>query len=143
MIVGWPGATPVTIPDVPTVASAVLLLLHAPPPASVKVLVKPTHTVAVPEIADGSGLTVIVLVIIQPEADVYVIRGLPLATPVTTPVADATVASVILLLLHVPPDGVEFNVVVAATHSTAVPVIAVGIALTLTACVIKQPVANE
>ena len=63
----------------------------------------------------------------------------PAIAPVTTPVAGFIVA-LLLLLLHVPPAGVEFKVVVDPTHTTNVPVIAVGFILTVTGAVIKQPV---
>jgi hypothetical protein len=58
-MVAVPDATPVTIPEAePTVATVVVLLAHAPPPASVSDVVRPTHTLAVPVIEDGSGLIV-------------------------------------------------------------------------------------
>ena len=58
---------PVTTPVVnPTVAMPVALLLHVPPPASLSVVVKPEHTVSVPSIAVGNGLTVTTAVMIQP-----------------------------------------------------------------------------
>jgi hypothetical protein len=44
--------------DEPMVAMAVLLLVQVPPPASVRVVVEPIQTVAVPLMAEGSGLTV-------------------------------------------------------------------------------------
>jgi hypothetical protein len=57
-----PAATPETMPEVPTVATEVLLLLHVPPEvASLSELVKPGHVVADPVIAAGAGLTVIVM----------------------------------------------------------------------------------
>ncbi len=49
----------------------------------------------------------------------------PLATPVTTPVEEPTVAMPVLALDHVPPPELE-RVVVAFTHTTAVPVMADG-----------------
>ena len=62
MIAVVPAATPVTIPvEVPTVATEGFALLHTPPEVpSVKVAVAPTHSLAVPLIADiaGNGLTV-------------------------------------------------------------------------------------
>ena len=65
-----PVATPVTIPDdVPTVAIPVLLLLHVPPlVASLRVVVKPMQTVAVPLTDAGNGLTVTTTVATQPVA---------------------------------------------------------------------------
>ena len=53
VMLGVPAVTPVTTPPA-TVASAVLLLLHAPPlVASLSAVVKPVHTIAVPAIAAG------------------------------------------------------------------------------------------
>ena len=49
------------------VATPVLLLLHTPPlVASVSVVAKPTHTFVVPPIAAGFGLTVKLVIAIQP-----------------------------------------------------------------------------
>ncbi len=56
-----PAATPVTTPDASTVATDVLLLVHAPPlTASERVIVAATQTLDEPEIvpAFGNGLTV-------------------------------------------------------------------------------------
>jgi hypothetical protein len=50
----------------PTVAIGVAPLLHVPPVvASLKVVVKPTHTLAVPETGNGVTLTVKTVVVIQ------------------------------------------------------------------------------
>lgn len=43
--------------DVPIVAVVTSLLLQVPLPASLSVVVNPTHTCATPEIGDGVGLT--------------------------------------------------------------------------------------
>jgi hypothetical protein len=67
-----PALMPVTIP-VPalTVALAVLLLLHAPPPGlHERVVVLPTHAAAVPLMADGPVVTVATIVLTQPAAEV-------------------------------------------------------------------------
>jgi hypothetical protein len=54
-----PAATPVTTPEVPTVATAVLLLLHVPPGvASVNEVVEPAQTDVVPVIAPTEPPTV-------------------------------------------------------------------------------------
>ena len=59
-----PVTSPVTDPTVP---ATILLLLHVPPPeASVKLVVNPIHTVLVPFIVPGNGLTVTVVVAIHP-----------------------------------------------------------------------------
>ena len=63
-----PTATPVTIPVAdPTVAFATALLLHVPPPVeSLRLIVDPTHTdPGVPRIA-VIGLTVTILLLLQP-----------------------------------------------------------------------------
>ena len=61
-----PAATPVVTPVVlPIVAIAILLLLQVPP-TSLKVVVKPIQTFVIPVIADGNGLTVKGVLMIQP-----------------------------------------------------------------------------
>ena len=60
--------------------------------------------------------------------------------PVTTPVAALTDALPVLLLVHAPPPGVVFNVVVLPIHTEAVPVIAVGSAFTVSTFTRVQPV---
>ena len=67
----------------------------------------------------------------------------PAATPVTTPVALPTVATVIALLLQVPPALVFASAVVRPVHTVAVPVMAGGGGATVTTTVRLQPVANE
>jgi hypothetical protein len=55
------------MPEVmPIVATVVLSLLQVPPPASAKLVDMPGHSSVVPEIAEGAGLMVIVLVALQP-----------------------------------------------------------------------------
>lgn len=60
MMLAVPAVIPDTIPvPAPTVATAVLLLLHAPPVLVVlKVVVCPTHALVLPVMAAGSGFTV-------------------------------------------------------------------------------------
>ncbi len=68
----------------------------------------------------------------------------PTATPVTTPV-DPTTVALPLLLVHVPPTVIEFNVVVNPTHipKPGVAVIAAGLLFTVTIAVARQPVARS
>ena len=66
----------------------------------------------------------------------------PATEPVTTPDVDKAIVALPLLLVQVPPAGVEFNVVVKPTHTFVVPVIVVGFELTVTGVVIMQPVPN-
>jgi len=67
--------------------------------------------------------------------------AVPAATPVTTPEA-LTVAVARGRILHVPPAGVSPRLVVEPTHTVVVPVIAVGVAFTVTGVVTKQPVGS-
>jgi len=97
-----PALTPVTIPEVPTVAFVVLLLLHDPPPASLRVVVAYWHTLGVPPIGEGSAITVTVVVMLQPEETEYDIVAVPADTPQATPVPE-TVATDAEALCHVPP----------------------------------------
>jgi hypothetical protein len=62
------------------------------------------------------------------------------ATLLTIPVPAPTVATAVLLLVHVPPVGVDASVDVLPKQIPVVPVMAVGIAFTVTTAVLKQPV---
>ena len=66
MIVAIPAEIPATIPDEEPMLTSPAPPLHVPPPASVNVIVDPTHTVAAPVIADGNGFTVTVAVRLHP-----------------------------------------------------------------------------
>jgi hypothetical protein len=70
VMVVTPAATPVTIPADPTVAIPVLLLLHIPPPASLKVVVEPIHTCVTPVIGEGDEFTDKVVCMAQPVVNV-------------------------------------------------------------------------
>jgi hypothetical protein len=50
--------------------------------------------------------------------------ALPIAMPVTRPVESFTVAMLVSLLLHVPPDVASVSIVVEATHVPVLPDIA-------------------
>ena len=66
-MVAAPAATPVAIPDVPIVATPVLLLAHVPPlVVDERAVVDPTHKEVVPVIGAGIALTVIEVVLAQP-----------------------------------------------------------------------------
>jgi hypothetical protein len=60
--------------------------------------------------------------------------------PVTIPVELPTEATVLLLLVHVPPDIVLLNIVVCPEHTVGVPVLAGGTGFTVITVVIGQPV---
>jgi hypothetical protein len=92
--------------------------------------------------ADGFGFTVRASVLKHPVATEYVTIGFPADAPVTMPVAEPTVARVILLLDHVPPAGEALSVVVLPTQTAATPLIAEGIGLTVTPAEFEQPVGS-
>lgn len=124
---------------VPTVATDVLLLLHAPPAVpSVNVVVEPTQALELPVIG-SIGFTRTDAVTKQLAPPVKVMVAVPPDTPDTTPDVDPTAAIAVLLLLQVPPLA-SLNVVVALAHTVVVPVTADGIALTVTIIVSVHPV---
>ena len=70
-MVDVPDDTPVTTPvEELIVAILVLPLDHVPPPASLKVVVNPVQTVAVPVMDEGNGLTITTSLSVQPVARV-------------------------------------------------------------------------
>ncbi len=141
-MVNVPEVTPDTTPVVePTVARALLLLLHVPPPPSASVAVASMQTWVVPVIAAGNGFTVIVSVTLHPIGkSAYVIVGVPAATPPARPVEIFTVAREMLLLLHVPPLVASVSVAVVPGHRDVAPPIAAGSGFTVTVVVRMQPV---
>jgi hypothetical protein len=157
VIVQTPAATPVIVVIEPTsitvgilltVATAVLLLLHVPQPASVDhVVVEPTHTDDAPDGVDGTGYTFISIVVshaVAPAA-VNVIMALPSDTPETTPDVIPTVATSVLLLVHDTPVVLPLKVVVLPKQILGEPVIP-GVALTETTIVataVPQEVVTE
>lgn len=129
-----PAATPVTIPDVPTVAVPGAALLHTPPDVrSPRLAVPPTHMVTAPGgvIADGFAFTVKIAVAVHTPLSVYVIVAVPGALPVTSPEPAATEAVAGALLVHTPPPPSASNEV-DPTQALSVPVIGPGAATTVT-----------
>lgn len=68
---------------------------------------------------------------------------MPAVIPFTNPVADPTVATDVLPLIHVPPGVVDVSVVVRATHRPRLPVMLAGVALTVIDLVTAQPAPRE
>jgi hypothetical protein len=124
-------------------AMDVLSILHVPPPTSLSVVDEPTQTFAAPLIAEGSGLTVTVVVIVQPVVAVKLTTGLPATRPYTIPVDGSTVARVVLPQLHVPLPAASLNIVAVPIHTLLTPEIAGGNDITVTGTVATQPAANE
>lgn len=143
VMVTTPAEMPETIPvDKPTAAIPVLLLLHVPPDvASVSVVAVPAHMLAAPLIGEGEGKTVIDLVTVHPVPSEYVMRVVPVATPVTTPLREPTLTCA-ELQLHQPPGIASVRVVLLPVHTADAPMIAVGKGLTVIIFVALQPVGN-
>ena len=59
----------------------------------------------------------------------------PPAIPTTTPDAEPTEATPVLLLVHVPPDGEDVIVIVDPAQTAEAPEIADGLASIVTVCV--------
>lgn len=136
-MVAIPPLMPVTIPVLePMVATEPSLLLHEPPEvASDSVLAAPAQRLLLPVIAVGKALTVTVRIVTQPAADVYVMTTLPALIPITTP-EPSTVARVLSPEVQLPPVVASDNDVVEPTQTPAVPVMAAGAALTVSAAVV-------
>lgn len=66
---------------------------------------------------------------------------MPVAIPVTIPKPE-TVATAVLLLLHIPPAVASLRAIVAPAHTVVGPVIADGKGFTVTTVVMLQPVPN-
>lgn len=140
-----PNATPHTVPAVgpaaTTVATPGVLLVQIPPVVGELVNTEhaPRHTLPGPAIVDGYAFTLTVRVTKQPLPRSYVIVVVPTVRPVTTPVVASTDPMAGALLLQVPPAGVELRVVVAPRHAMLIPVMAVGVGVTVTTATELQP----
>jgi hypothetical protein len=139
-----PPLMPVTTPEASTVAMPVLDDDHVPlPDEQARVVVAPWHILVVPVRATGAATTVTTEVAVQPvEERVKLITAVPELMPVTTPVEALTVATLVLLLLHVPVPEELLNVVVRPGHTVKVPVLAEG-AITVTTLVALQMLPTE
>jgi hypothetical protein len=145
VICSTPAVTPVTTPVEEPIDAKVPLLLQVPPAlALLNVIVEPTQTLARPVIGAGNGLTVTVVVVIQPvTVAVNVIVITPALIPESTPVVALMLPTAGALLLHVPPPVVKFSkVIVPPTQTWVGPVMAAGSGCTVTTAVLRQVVAN-
>lgn len=141
-MVSVPALTPVTIPDnEPTVATAMVLPDHVPPPASESVSLASAHTLSEPDMLSGSGLTLTNTVAAQPEPIVYEICVVPANMPVSTPV-EPMVATPGALLLQAPPEVPSVSETVLPAHNAAGPAMDDGDTCTVTAAVAIQPVGS-
>jgi len=126
---------PVTTPEVLITATDGLLLVHEPPvEAEVNEIVAPPQTEVAPIISAGIAPTVITNDVLQPVPNVYIIVVVPGVTPVTSPVV-LTEATVVLLLLHVPPSVALVSAAVFPAQTNAVPDMDAGASLIVTTTV--------
>src|SRR5947208_3202258 len=104
------------------------LMLQVPPvEASVSVVHAPTHILKVPPIAAGRGVTVTILLEVQPpEPNEFIIVVVPAVIPVTTPVDEFTVPTAVTVLLHEPPPEDDVSVISCPTHTLFGPLIVPG-----------------
>ena len=123
------------------VATKVLLLLHVPFAVTlVSCVVDPTHTSVVPNIGAGIEFTVTVNTAEQPAVVVTVAvvtpPGLgPANMVVFVPGPGITVATVVLLLLHMPVIGPLLSTWLVPAHIWLLPVIGAGSGFTVTVTV--------
>jgi hypothetical protein len=140
-MVAVPSDIPLTNPTLDTLAILVSVLLHVKPVLLVvNGFVLPTHTNPAPDMLAGNTLTVSVAVRRQPLVPVYDITVLPPISVFTSPVPPLIVATVVLLLDQVPPDGLLVYVAELSAHIVNEPTNGAGIELTVASLVIKQPV---
>ena len=118
---------PVAIPVAePIVATATFADAHMPPEvASLSVVVPPLHITVVPVMGAGLGLTVMVVLVVQPAVEVYMIVTVPGVRPVNTPPI-LIVPTKGLELVHAPPGVRQPTVIVLPTHTEVAPVIGAG-----------------
>ena len=136
-----PAVTPVTIPDEEPTLALALLAVHTPPArVLVSAVLRPSQTVSVPLIVPGAAFTVTPAVTEQPVGMVYVTVVEPAPAPNKLPEDEPMVATVVLPLSHVPPVSASVRVEDKPWHILVVPIIAVGVGLTVTIAVILQPV---
>ena len=139
-----PALSLVTRPLASTVATPGLLLAHVPPGiASLSNDVDgdskvAEHNCVRPVIGSGTGFTVILLVTVQPPPRVKMMVAPPADTPVTTPVLLPTRAMPGVLLSQVAVPAASDKVIVPPTHTCDGPMMAGGIAFTVTVFVARQ-----
>ena len=129
------------------VATVVVPLDQVPPTVELlSVAVCDWHNANVPVIAPGVGSTVNVMVVKQPDGNVYVIVAVPGAgvaeTPVTIPVPIPMLAIVGSLLVHVPPAVGCVRVVVRPSQTDVAPPMGAGAAVTVATTVLVHPALN-
>ena len=111
-----------------------------PETALLNEVVWPVHTLGIPVMPPGEELTVTVAVAMQPvENSLYVITDVPAVKPLTTPENDM-LATLVLLLLQVPPGVALLNAEVVPAHNPVAPVMTDGTGYTITVIKASHPV---
>ncbi len=108
-----------SVPPGPVTATTPLVAVHTPKGVmSLNTVRKPAQTVVIPVIGAGSGLTVTVVVAMQPVVNEYVITALtpPGLLPVITPPL-VIGADMPLLVLHPPPGVASVSEILEPTHT--------------------------
>jgi len=129
--VAVPIPTPVTTPVALTVATPGVLLLHVPPPVALANAAVPPRQMltGLVGVMGDIAFTVTVIKLVHPVVSVKVILAVPALMPVSRPV-EPIVATAVLLLIQVPPVGVETNVTLLPAQTVCGPEIS-GLGLTV------------
>lgn len=118
--------------ELPTVAVDNAELDHVPPVGKeLSVEILPSQVDKLPAMGVGVGVTSTEIPLLQPSGEVFMRVVPPLANAEKTPDVIPTVPTEVLLLVHVPPDGVAVTVCVVRLQ-TGVVTDKVGVALTVT-----------
>ena len=131
------------MPPVLIVPVVGVLLLQVPPTVLLcRFDVPPRQILNKPPVIGDAVFTVTTAGAEQPASE-YVILDVPVAIPVMIPVLPPAEATDVLLLLHVPPVTSSLSDSVVPIHRRPLPLIAVGVELTVIVFVLTQPpVAN-
>lgn len=136
MIVAVPVVTPLTTPEVLTVATPIALLVQLPPlVVQLSGVVCPVHNAVLPVMAAGEVLVEVVLYTAQLAPSEYVMVAVPALTPVTRPEDEPTVAKPVDPLVHTPPDMASVNEVLRPAHTLVAPEMGPGAVVTVTGAV--------
>ena len=140
-----PAADAVTRPvEASMDATDGVLLVQVPAAGvAVSVAVLPAHATSEPEMTDGKGATVTTEEVIQPVPEKeYVTADVPAEMAVIAPVPDATVATEVVPLIHIPPAEDVDSEPDSPAQYTKVPVMADGSGFTVNTAVRTQPEAD-
>jgi len=139
-----PMETPVSTPEEDPIAATDGLPVAQVPPVSesVSVMEEPAQRASGPLNGGGTGFTVTIVAIEQPDAvTVYRTAAMPEFMPDTRPDVGEIVI-VVSIVFHVPPGVASERIVVPPTHTCGYPSMDAGAGITDTVNVVAQPVGN-